>query len=137
VYILKLFLNDSSVRSKELKLSKESKVFTVLPLPFPAFLFLFRRSLLDHLVPDEEALEVTDPLKSRGQVVGGNAEVALRVRRSPSASASCFSRSANLGANSISVQKRPEWTFDQSTESVVGRKWTIYVVRVYLIFKPK
>ena len=81
MYILKLFLNDSSVRSKELKLSKESKVFTVLPLPFPAFLFLFRRSLLDHLVPDEEALEVTDPLKSRGQVVGGNAEVALRVRK--------------------------------------------------------
>lgn len=81
MYILKLFLNDSSVRSKELKLSKESKVFTVLPLPFPAFLFLFGRSLLDHLVPDEEALEVTDPLKSRGQVVGGNAEVALRVRK--------------------------------------------------------
>ena len=79
MYILKLFLNDSSVRSKELKLSKESKVFTVLPLPFPSIFFLFGRSLLDHLVPDEKALEVTDPLKSGGQVVGGNAEVALRV----------------------------------------------------------
>jgi len=57
------------------------KFLPFLPLPFPSFFFFFARSLVDHLVPDEVALEVTNPLNSGGQGVGGNPEVTFRIRK--------------------------------------------------------